>query len=303
MVPITCEAGSYAAAQSEVCNRCPGGDYSASSGASSCDGCPAGTRCSEGATTPISCSSGTFTATAQQSSCGKCAAGTFQEAEGATACVSCIRGAACIRGASASLPCAEGSYSAATDLATPAQCTRTDPGFFAPTGSAEQTPCAAGTVASTGGLGSCRLCVKGSYQNETGAQECRSCMAGSYSSINGAAECNNCLSRLSSYPGSTSCNVCDEHHYRRDAQTVATPAECGLCPTKGVACPLDTILETIVILPGYWRLSSWSREILSCGNAPSFERCVGGVNASSANSSVVGDGYCGDLFTGAADAT
>jgi hypothetical protein len=121
-------------------------------------------------------------------------------------------------------------------------------------------------------------------------------MAGSYSSIHGAAECNNCLARTSSNAGSTSCDICDEGFVRLDVQTDATPHSCKdqICrePDK-VSCPRDTLLETIVIRPGYWRLSNRSTVISKCESGNVTERCSGGRDAGTD-----GEGYCGNLYTG-----
>ena len=71
-----------------------------------------------------------------QTECDACPAGKFQEAEGKTACKPCEPGSYCPEGAAASLPCKAGTYSDATNLSSAAQCTPTDAGFYAPTGSA-----------------------------------------------------------------------------------------------------------------------------------------------------------------------
>ena len=51
--------------------------------------------------------------------------------------------------ASAPLPCKQGTYSTQTVLVSRDECTETDPGFFAPTGSMKQLPCAAGVEFAT----------------------------------------------------------------------------------------------------------------------------------------------------------
>eukprot|EP00966_Prymnesium_polylepis_P301187 6959414-Prymnesium_polylepis.2 len=91
----------------------------------------------------------------------------------------CKRGF-CPEGSSAEQGCKAGRFSNATGLSAAAQCTPTDPGFFAPTGSVAQTACAAGTVARESELGECAPCDPGMYQDNTGATECKPCESGSY---------------------------------------------------------------------------------------------------------------------------
>ena len=47
-------------------------------------------------------------------------------------------------------------------------CARTDPGFYATTGSTTQTACSPGTVAPHASMGTCEKCVAGTYQDELG---------------------------------------------------------------------------------------------------------------------------------------
>ena len=142
------------------------------------------------------------------------------------------------------------------------------------------------------------------------------CPGGTYTNLDGSAQCNNCLARLSSYKGSSSCDVCAEGYFRLDAQTVATPQSCddSLCDGAGVHCPKDTTLETIVLLPGYWRLSNRSRVITACSGGNATLRCKGGragrapeapgsrlrraLRATVASDTPDGDGYCGALYIG-----
>lgn len=152
-----------------------------------CDLCPAGSSCAEGASFATACGAGTFAALSGSPECTKCPAGWYQDEEGTTTCISCKRSFFCKEGAAASLPCEEGSYSNATNLTRAADCTPTDPGNYSPTGSVEQMPCAAGTVAPTGRLGACEPCAPGSFQNATGATECRPCLDGYYCAKGSAA--------------------------------------------------------------------------------------------------------------------
>ena len=66
--------------------------------------------------------------------------------------------------------------------------TRTpDPGYYAPTGSTEQTPCSPGTVATNASMGACAKCEAGKYQDTDGKTECKPCTVGSYCAEGAAA--------------------------------------------------------------------------------------------------------------------
>ena len=122
---------------------------------------------------------------------------------------------------------------------------------------------------------------------------CSLCPVRTYVSITGAAECHNCLTRLSSFSGSATCNICDEGFFRRDALTEATTESCKLCFEKGARCPTNTTLETVVVLPGFWRLSNRSKQMIKCKGSAAVKRCIGGMDAGFS-----GEGYCSERYTG-----
>ena len=166
---------------------------------------------------------------------GKCRSGTFQDKEGQTECKACLSGSFCALGAAAALPCPEGTYSSATNLTSADECTTTDPGFFAPTGSIEQTACAAGTVSASGGLGSCVPCGAGFYQDAEGKTTCKPCSRGFY--------CPRGSSAAMPCPAGTSSN--QTHRASSDACQPVTrgfwaplgSAEPTPCPESGFYCP------------------------------------------------------------------
>ena len=168
------------------------------------------------------------------------------------------------------------------------------------------------------GSSACVYCGPGYFQKASGSTGCVPCPGGTYSSIRGSAECSHCLARLSSYEVSTSCSLCATGYFRLNAATEATPQACddSLCNAPGVHCPEDSTLETLVVLPGYWRLSNRSREIIACSGGNATARCKGGRGARAlkprrrrlrralltavASSTPDGGGYCGALFIGPA---
>ena len=181
-----------------------------------------------------------------------------------------------------------------TGLEAAAQCMLCPAGSAcAVAGSVEPVNCAPGSFTSEMGHSSCTGCEPGRNQRVRGQTGCGLCPSQTFSSFTGAVECNNCLSRLSSYPGSIECGICDEGFFRRDARTKATPEACEPCFEKGARCLVDTTLETVVVLPGFWRLSNRSRVMTKCKGSAVEQRCIGGTDAGAS-----GEGYCGERYTG-----
>ena len=92
-------------------------------------------------------------------------------------CKPCQSGSYCPEGAGAFLPCKAGTYSSATNLTDADECQQADPGYFATTGSSQQTACPAGsyTDASMAIRDTCTLCEDGKFQNVSGANSCQLC--------------------------------------------------------------------------------------------------------------------------------
>ena len=219
------------------------------------------------------------------------------------------------------VPCVAGTYSGALGASSNSTCVPCPAGTQSQTVKATSNstcrPCLPGFVAPIEGRTECDFCPTGRFQNLAGSVGCVPCSNGTYASINGSAECNNCLAGVSSYDGSSSCDVCAEGYFRLNATTKATQKACddSLCTHAGVSCPQNTTLETLVLLPGYWRLSSYSREITACAGGNAKARCAGGKRGSRApgtrirrlrrgllttvtSSTLEGDGYCGTEYSG-----
>eukprot|EP00964_Phaeocystis_antarctica_P014192 scaffold7813_cov73-Phaeocystis_antarctica.AAC.1 len=187
---VACQPGSYCPEGASAALPCKEGSYSISTNLTSpseCTKTDAGSFAPTGSTEQTRCSPGTVAPNASMATCDKCAAGKYQEDEGEQACVACEPGLYCPEGASAALSCREGSYSNAINLTSPNECTKTDAGSFAPTGSIEQTRCSPGTVAPNASMGSCLKCEAGTFQATPGQLMCESCTPGSYCAEGAAA--------------------------------------------------------------------------------------------------------------------
>jgi len=143
---------------------------------------------------PFACAPGVLggngSLTSQQTSAacaGLCPAGFTCGAEATVAPAVCPRGSYCPEGTSVALSCLPGSYSISNNLTNRNDCTPTDAGHFAPTGSTEQIECSPGTVAPNASMGACTKCAAGTFQATPGQLACRSCTPGSYCAEGAAA--------------------------------------------------------------------------------------------------------------------
>ena len=225
---VACEPGSYCAEGAAAALPCAEGSYSSSTSLTSAMECALtdqGHYAPAGSTQQTLCGPGTFAPNVSMGACVKCAAGTFQDEEGKLTCKPCTAGSYCAEGAAAALPCEGGSYSSSTSLTRAAECTLTDQGYYASTGSTQQTPCAAGTAQASSGMGSCSKCAAGTFQDEEGKLTCKPCTAGSYCA-EGAAAALPCEG--GSYSSSTSltrteeCTLTDQGHYASTGSTQQT---------------------------------------------------------------------------------
>ena len=194
-----CPPGGYCSATNAASLRqtytpCPSGTFNTIMGAASsaaCVSCPAGTASPTfGQTDPSTCMicpAGSIAPEPGSAACQGCPPGSFQNQPGMTHCEMCPTGAYCPEGASAALPCHEGTYSGATNLTSADECTPSDPGFYATTGSIKQTPCAAGAFGATFGLSECTFCPAGKYQDDKQATACKPCKSGHYCEHGAAA--------------------------------------------------------------------------------------------------------------------
>ena len=97
------------------------------------------------------------------------------------------------------------------------------------------------------------------------------------------------------------CSICDEGFYLKDRNTNITELlkkpddSCLYCPDH-TECPINTTLETLFVLPNFWRDSLQTATVYPC-NPDGV--CIGG-NAASTNSSSKSsvDSYCKDGHSG-----
>ena len=196
------------------------------------------------------------------SSCETCASGTYAPGEGFASCSTCNPGTSCGEGATEMVTCQAGSASGA--------------------GSASCGLCPAGFYSSTDSASACLTCDAGKYCEE-GATTMLSCPKGTYSNF-GANMCSDCApSTIAPVTSSMACSACDLYQVASDDRTecvcqqgyyVGQEANQALPVPDGVSLSTPGMtLETLNILPGFWRTSPNSTEVLACLNA---DHCQGG---------------------------
>eukprot|EP00966_Prymnesium_polylepis_P244945 5665767-Prymnesium_polylepis.1 len=125
-------------------------------------------------------------------------------------------------------------------------CNMCGEGTFCPVGSAEATPCAAGTHNNQPKREKCMPCDPGKYQNETGSTECKRCPDGYYCDIGSAAPL--------PCPGGTTNNF---------GITMTSEADCKVC-TEGTFCPVGSA-EAIMCSRGSYNPSIKAERCSTCG--------------------------------------
>ena len=164
--PSPCLPGSYSAEEAAaVCNLCPEGKFTSTSGNTACGDCTAGYLCVEGSSAPQPCRGGTHA--------NQTILTTIGYLSSLDQCVICPEGTSCSVGSAEPKPCLPGSFAASAETAScdlcPAgefqnhygktsckECTR---GFFCAAGAATPVPCPGGTSSNATGVKEKASCV------------------------------------------------------------------------------------------------------------------------------------------------
>ena len=182
----SCKQGGYCEAGAAVPALCPAGFYGELEervNVTQCKACDSGMKCPVGSAGQTRCAAGTYAnasaaLVADRHVCIKCAAGTYQNDLQKTECKPCETGGYCTLGAAAVRPCGKGSYNDRMGQKNQLGCLLTDPGFYAKTGSSNQTACSPGTVQPNASTDSCVKCVAGTFQDEQNGTTCKPCLPG-----------------------------------------------------------------------------------------------------------------------------
>ena len=266
--PVACPNGTFCRSGSPAPSDCPEGTAGLRprlEEEADCTECAAGTSCPMGSAAAVECALGTYGPTAALGACLSCPAGRFANTTGRTECDICTQGAHCPTGSASPVPCVAGTWSGVHGLLAASECDVCPLGSYCPTGASLPTPCPAGRV---------------------GRQE----------RLAALEFCSPCPDLSTSLAGSSACTGCVDGYYAELAgegggaeQVVCWPC---LEPEQGAVCAANSILATVELRPGYWRMSNRSTELSKCvkvgsGDGSTVTACVGGKEAE-----VRGRGYC-----------
>ena len=209
---------------------------------------------------------------------GTCPAGTMCRS-GTTDPEECSLGSYCPMGSAAGIPCPPGTYGEVKGLNTESQCTTCPKGFF----------CTAGAKIA---------CSINSVNNEFGTSSALACQS-----------CPDFSSTLSTASTKKSDCMCVEGYFdNTDTSKTNMSADEDMFPSC-VSCPLGTFcdsfghsLETLPLLPGFYRISGSSSDVRQCpdarANCSSSEcvtttsGCIGGRNVSHSCGLNLAGKYC-----------
>ena len=235
-----------------------------------CSGpCPAGSSCAETTHTPAQCPPGAY-CTRGSPAPVNCPAGTNSTVRGATAksaCLPCPTGHWCASGQA--IVCPAGTYNPSPAADGSLSCLRcpTHTTSSAGASAVEQCVCANGRVSLPGG-------------------QC-GCPAGEFYAIQ-IDSCLPCPERTGSRAGSNDCPVCREGYYLRDMQRTPTPKTCEPC-LAGAWCGWNASIRTMLLQPGWWRLTEVTTDIRRCGSGSgNTSGCAGGFPSQGCTGSTSG---------------
>ena len=239
-----CKKGKFALFDAKSCEDCDDGFYS-NEASGFCLPCPAGTFSSENRTTCISCPAGTWSGVATYRECSKCQNGKYSEEQNSKECKSCP------------------DYQTSNEGATSCVCAQSFvPKFVSKvnsTTSKELTcECEPGKELKND---ICTPCPSGFFRDESFEVKelCRPC--NDVRAVKGSI-------RTDKPANSSKSCICGLGEFRKLNKN-STNGECLPCPEGALCEEVGVNVEDLLLLPGYWRSSSESFNVVKCYNKDS----------------------------------
>lgn len=279
-----CDPGFQPADTLDACERCIDNEASASGVA--CLPCWPGSAPNGLRSLCELCPEGTFGDTAGRT-CTLCPAGRFGATDNATSCAECDPGWTSAEGAASCTPCPEGTKRAPSD----SQCVDCLPGTFAPESAALACVlCPAGTYASDAQSRRCSECPVSTYSSEVGVttvELCQPCPENTGTSLMGATSASDCRAIAGFFALATPDGGGDG-----EGSFGSVFAQCP----EGADCAVAGVtIESLKVVPGYWRASNGTSVLHKCLVA---EACVGGKISGNDASSLCRTGHTGPTCSG-----
>jgi len=159
----------------------------------------------------------------------------------------------------ASCGCPAGQYMLASAVGRPAAAMDDD----------AQPLCAAcppGHWSAIGAEGECEPCASGTTSTRPPSEACAPCDPGRFAPVEASASCEPCAAGTHSVGGAAVCGVCAEGYFLPRAELEPSPKSCAPCP-RGARCADNSTTASLVLLPGYWRLSPLTSHLYPCAAA------------------------------------
>ena len=150
--------------------------------------------------------------------------------------------------------------------------------------------CPPGHWSTIGAEGECEPCAGGSTSTRPPSALCAPCTAGRFAPEEASASCEPCAAGTHSVGGAAVCGVCAEGYFLERAELEPSPSSCELCP-RGAHCAPNSTTASLVLRPGFWRLSPLTSHLYACA--------VGSGNSSCGGGAAVGDASCAPGHAGA----
>ena len=202
-----CPIGTYSLAGASSCITCTSGTFAQSAGSTQCSTCASGWVSVDGSGTCTKCLAGTY---ANGNVCSNCPFGTISASDAAVSCANCLAGTFSLEGKTTCSTCTAGYISAGNRASS---CTICKAGTYS--GGNQWTVCnlcADGWIASSDGLSGCTQCLAGSYALTRSS--CPSCNAGQYTDTAGLLACKDCWpGTVSVSSGKSTCTNCNAGSY------------------------------------------------------------------------------------------
>ena len=150
--------------------------------------------------------------------------------------------------------------------------------------------CPPGHWSAIGAEGECERCASGSTSTRPPSALCAPCAAGRVAPGEASASCEPCAAGTHSVGGAAVCGICAEGYFLERAELEPSPSSCEPCP-RGARCALNSTTASLVLRPGFWRLSPLTSHLYACATRGGNSSCGGGA--------AVGDASCAPGHAGA----
>ena len=139
----------------------------------------------------------------------------------------------------------------------------------------------------------CEPCPAGHTSTRPPSDICVPCAAGRFAAEEGAERCDLCATGTHSTVGAASCTFCSQGYFLERAKQLDpfSTSSCTACPkvlvdgalVDGAVCAPNSTTASLVLKPGFWRLSEQTAHLYACARQGDDSSCAGGAAVSDAS--------------------